>query len=85
MISNLTFSDIRVRWRYNLISYYGNLQLRIPDFLTKIRHLRLPNKRLNVVNVAKFQCLEVLELSGNFFRTVDGLEHLIRYSIIIDQ
>ena len=50
-----------------MIAYYGHKQLHIKDFVHRIRHLRLPNKLLNVVNVQPFQSLE----SNNFHRSID--------------
>lgn len=67
-----------LRWRLNLIQYYGSFQLQIKDFLARIRHLKLPNKTLQQINIKNMPNLEILDLSGNNLRTVDGIEFLTR-------
>ena len=60
------------------MNYYGHFQMRnVPNFLSRVRHLKLPNKRLNNVNLKNFSSLEVLDLSGNNFKTID-FDKLVR-------
>ena len=65
-----------------MINYYGHKQMRTPDFLNKVRHLRLPKRNLGVVYLQDMRSLEVLDLRDNNFRTVDGLENLTKYFIV---
>ena len=67
------------RWKFNLVAYYGHYQIRVKDYLSRVRHLKLPKRKLNVVNIKAFLSLEVLDLSNNNLVTIDGLEALTRF------
>ncbi len=62
-----------------LIDYYGHHQMRLPNFISNIRHLKLPNSNLNMVDLRGFFSVEVLDLSGNALQTVDGIKELPKY------
>ena len=70
------------RWKLNLIAYYGNFQVHMNGYLSRIRHLRLPNKNLVAVNIKSLLSLELLDLSGNALRTVEGLEFATRSTLL---
>ena len=64
-----------------LMEYYGHQQLRAPDFLSNVRHCILPNSNLKMVDLKGMFSLEVLDLSGNQLRKIEGLDQLTRYFI----
>jgi Leucine-rich repeat (LRR) protein len=64
------------RWNLALMDYYGHQQMRTPNFLSHIRHLKLPNTNLSVIDLRGLFSLEVIDLSGNALITLDGLKEL---------
>ena len=70
------------RWKMACIEYYGHFQLREKGYLSKIRHLRLPDKKLGVVNLQPFPNLHVLDLSYNNLPYVDGLQFLSKLQVL---
>ena len=70
------FIDIENRWYLCTMEYYGHQQLLTHDFLSRIRHLKLPNSNLSMVDLRGMFSLEVIDLSGNLLSVVDGIKEL---------
>lgn len=68
------------RWNLALMEYYGHRQVRSPDFLSNVKHLKLPHCNLSMVDLRGRFSIEVLDLSGNNLETVLGLNELPRFS-----
>lgn len=66
------------RWNLALMDYYGHRQVRSPDFLSQVKHLKLSNCNLSAVDLRGRFSIEVLDLSGNNLETVLGLDELPR-------
>lgn len=65
----------RERWKYNLISNFGNLQLRcIDNFFARVKQLKLAKRQLKEVYLNDFANLQVLDVSENYLTDLTGLE-----------
>src|SRR5690348_4496784 len=58
----------------NLIAEVGHMQLRMEDFVPQLRVLRLSDRNLAWVDVSQFVGLQLLDLSSNRLKGVQGLE-----------
>jgi hypothetical protein len=65
-----------MRFYLCLVDYYGHHQMRLPNFLSNIRHLKLPHCNLNTADLRGLFSLEVLDLSGNAIISIEGLKEL---------
>ncbi len=66
------------RWKLYLRNYYGQAQIANLKFVSSVKHLALPDCKFIAINLEKFTSLEYLDLSGNSFTKVEGLEKLTR-------
>jgi Leucine-rich repeat (LRR) protein len=71
-----------IRWRFNLIDYYGHRQIRTKDYLARVTQLNFCRTRLAVADLSPMLSLEEIDLSYNNLRTVVGLEGLTRVRIL---
>ncbi|PRP78118.1 class VII unconventional myosin [Planoprotostelium fungivorum] len=73
---------LMVRYALSLIDYYGHHQMKTPNYLNAIKHLRLPKMKLSMVDVKGMYSLEVLDVAGNDLTMVEGLNELLNLRVL---
>jgi len=62
-----------------MISHYGHVQFRTPEYMQFVTKLQLPNCNINTANVSSLPMLQLLDLSNNYINLVNGLDKLVQY------
>lgn len=65
------------RWGLALMDYYGHKQIRTANFLSRVKHCKLAEYNLTKVDLQGLFSIEVLDLSGNRLKKVDGLKEML--------